>query len=272
MSVAPTQPASRLSVVVPDRAQSARAEADAQPRSDGTSRVEAGGGSRSQDTSCVEAGGGSHRLVRSPITDGLRRTLDLVVASALLLVLTPLMALIALAIRVDSRGPAFFRQRRVGRDQREFTIFKFRTMRSGADTDPHRRYVQSLIGTPASSERGRLYKLSVDSRVTRVGRLLRSWSLDELPQLINVLRGEMALVGPRPVIPYEVEMYPDVYLRRFAVKPGLTGLWQVSGRNERTYDEMVRFDIEYADDASLLLDLRILFKTVPVVLGRQGVA
>jgi lipopolysaccharide/colanic/teichoic acid biosynthesis glycosyltransferase len=257
MSVAPTQPAPRLSVVVPDQAQSGRAEAGARPRLQDTSRAVAGARSRP---------------LRRPITDGLRRALDLVVASALLLVLAPLMALIALAIRVDSRGPAFFRQRRVGRDQQEFTIFKFRTMRSGADTDPHRRYVQNLIGGPASSERGKLYKLSVDDRVTRVGRLLRSWSLDELPQLINVLRGEMALVGPRPVIPYEVEMYPDVYLRRFAVKPGLTGLWQVSGRNERTYDEMVRFDIEYADEASLLLDLRILFKTVPVVLGRQGVA
>ncbi len=257
MSVAPTHSAQRLSVVAPEEAQSPRSEAGARSRSEATFRAEAATGSRP---------------VRRSITDGLRRTLDLVVASALLLVLTPLMTLIALAIRIDSRGPALFRQRRVGRNQQEFTIFKFRTMRSGADTAPHRRYVQNLIGGRASSERGRLYKLSVDSRVTRVGRLLRSWSLDELPQLINVLRGEMALVGPRPVIPYEVEMYPDVYLRRFAVKPGLTGLWQVSGRNERTYDEMVRFDIEYADDASLLLDLRILFKTVPVVLGRQGVA
>jgi lipopolysaccharide/colanic/teichoic acid biosynthesis glycosyltransferase len=247
MSVAPTQPVQRLSVVVPDQVKS--------------------GHDRGEATTA------SPRSARRPVADALRRTLDLVVASALLLLLTPLMGLIALAIRIDSRGPALFRQRRVGRDQQEFTIFKFRTMRSGADTDPHRRYVQNLIGgRSASSERGQLYKLSVDSRVTRVGRLLRSWSLDELPQLINVLRGEMALVGPRPVIPYEVEMYPDVYLRRFAVKPGLTGLWQVSGRNERTYDEMVRFDIEYADDASLLLDLRILVKTVPVVLGRQGVA
>ncbi len=122
----------------------------------------------------------------------------------------------------------------------------------------------------------RLYKLSLDDRVTRAGRFLRSWSLDELPQLLNVLRGEMALVGPRPVIPYEVEMYPEHYLRRFDVKPGLTGLWQVSGRNERSYEEMVRFDLEYAQRASqrgaLLLDLRILASTVPVVLGRLGVS
>ncbi|HXA55668.1 MAG TPA: sugar transferase [Solirubrobacteraceae bacterium] len=212
------------------------------------------------------------RPARRPLVADARRALDLLVASVLLLVLAPLLAAIALAIRIDSRGPALFRQRRVGRNRKEFTIFKFRTMRCDADIAPHRRYVQSLIDGPATSERGRLYKLSVDDRVTRVGRVLRSWSLDELPQLFNVLRGEMALVGPRPVIPYEVDIYPDAYLRRFAVKPGLTGLWQVSGRNERTYDEMVRFDIEYAESASLLLDLRILARTVPVVLGRQGVA
>ena len=205
-------------------------------------------------------------------SEAARRSLDVLVAGGLLLVLTPLMLLIALAIRVDTRGPALFRQRRVGRAQREFTMLKFRTMYSDADATPHREYVQALIGDDRSPERGRLYKLTVDDRVTRVGRVLRSWSLDELPQLINVLRGRMALVGPRPVIPYEVEMYPAEYLRRFDVKPGLTGLWQVSGRNERTYEEMVNFDLTYAREASLLLDLRILVRTVPVVLGRQGVA
>jgi lipopolysaccharide/colanic/teichoic acid biosynthesis glycosyltransferase len=210
--------------------------------------------------------------VRHLATEGARRSLDLLVTATALLVCAPLLALIALAIRIDSRGPAVFRQRRVGRGLREFTVLKFRTMYSDADAAPHREYVQALIGDDRTPERGRLYKLSVDERVTRVGRVLRSWSLDELPQLINVLLGQMALVGPRPVIPYEVEMYPDDYLRRFDVKPGLTGLWQVSGRNQRTYEEMVRFDVEYAERASLLFDLRILAKTVPVVLGRQGVA
>jgi lipopolysaccharide/colanic/teichoic acid biosynthesis glycosyltransferase len=212
------------------------------------------------------------RRERSLATDGLRRVLDILVAGTLLLVLSPPLALVALAVRIDSGGPALFRQRRVGRGLREFTMLKFRTMYSGADATPHREYVQALIGDDRSPERGRLYKLSVDNRVTRVGRFLRSWSLDELPQLINVLLGQMALVGPRPVIPYEVEMYPDTYLSRFDVKPGLTGLWQVSGRNERTYEEMVNFDLQYAHDASLLLDLRILVKTVPVVLSRKGVA
>ncbi len=198
--------------------------------------------------------------------------LDITLAAATLLVLSPLLAAIALAIRAESPGPIIFRQRRLGRGLRPFTVLKFRTMRHGADAAPHREYVHSLIDRPEGAERGQLYKLSVDERITRVGRFLRAWSLDELPQLINVLRGEMALVGPRPVIPYEVERYPERYLARFAVKPGLTGLWQVSGRNERSYEEMVRFDIEYAQRASLLLDLRILAKTLPVVLARQGVA
>jgi lipopolysaccharide/colanic/teichoic acid biosynthesis glycosyltransferase len=244
MSVTPTQPVERLAVAMLDRAEPSLARAES------------------------FSGRAGQRL----FVHGVRRTIDFLVATLLLLLAAPLLALIALAIRIDSKGPVLFRQRRVGRGQREFTIFKFRTMRHDADATRHRKYVQSLIGGNSHAERGRLYKLSVDDRVTRVGRFLRSWSLDELPQLINVLRGHMALVGPRPVIPYEVEMYPQDYLRRFAVKPGLTGLWQVSGRNERTYDEMVSFDIEYAEADSLLLDLRILVKTVPVVLRRQGVA
>ncbi len=244
MSLTPTQPVEGLAVAVLDRAEPS------------TARTEVSSG----------------RSVRRLLVHGARRTIDFLVATLLLLLAAPLLLLIALAIRIDSKGPVLFRQRRVGRGQREFTIFKFRTMCHDADATRHRKYVQTLIGGNSQAERGRLYKLSVDDRVTRVGRVLRSWSLDELPQLINVLRGQMALVGPRPVIPYEVEMYPEDYLRRFAVKPGLTGLWQVSGRNERTYDEMVSFDIEYAEADSLLLDLRILIKTVPVVLRRQGVA
>ncbi|HEU0249371.1 MAG TPA: sugar transferase [Solirubrobacteraceae bacterium] len=242
MSVSPTQPVAGLAVSTLERP-------DQRGRADSTAET-----------------------VRRPAATLLRRLLDLFVASLLLLVLAPVMLMAALAIRIDSPGPILFRQRRVGRGKREFTIFKFRTMRRDADATRHRKYVQSLIDGDNHTERGRLYKLSVDDRVTRVGRFLRSWSLDELPQLINVVRGNMALVGPRPVIPYEVEMYPEDYHRRFAVKPGLTGLWQVSGRNERTYDEMVFFDIQYAEQSSLLLDLSILAKTVPVVLRRQGVA
>jgi lipopolysaccharide/colanic/teichoic acid biosynthesis glycosyltransferase len=220
----------------------------------------------------IEVGAVEVNAPRRLVSEALRRTLDIIVAGSVLLVLSPLLLAIAIVVRIDSKGPAFFRQRRVGRGQREFTMLKFRTMHAGADATPHRQYVQALIGDDRSPERGCLYKLSVDDRVTRVGRFLRSWSLDELPQLINVLFGRMALVGPRPVILYEVELYPDSYLGRFDVKPGLTGLWQVSGRNERTYEEMVKLDVEYARQASLALDLRILIKTLPVVLRRQGVA
>ena len=208
-----------------------------------------------------------------PASSLARRALDVSVAGTVLLLMVPVIALAAMAVRLSSPGPVLFRQRRLGRHMEPFTVLKFRTMRADADSALHRDYVRSLIGTqPPEDAPDNLYKLVIDPRVTRVGRFLRSWSLDEVPQLWNVLRGEMSLVGPRPVIEYEVEQYPDWYLRRFAVKPGLTGLWQVSGRNEKTYEEMVRYDIEYAERRSLWLDLRILARTALVVMRRQGVA
>jgi lipopolysaccharide/colanic/teichoic acid biosynthesis glycosyltransferase len=202
-----------------------------------------------------------------------RRTLDLFGACFAMLVLAPLVLAIVLAIRIDSRGPALFRQRRVGRDKRPFTVLKFRTMYSDADEQRHRDYVRTLIGGEEMRRTGGgLYKLHGDDRVTRVGRFLRRWSLDELPQLWNVLRGEMSLAGPRPVLGYEVEIYPAWFEERFAVKPGMTGLWQVSGRNERTYEEMVRLDIEYVRRQSLWLDLSILARTGWTVVTRRGAA
>jgi lipopolysaccharide/colanic/teichoic acid biosynthesis glycosyltransferase len=203
-----------------------------------------------------------------------RRTLDLALASVVLLLVAPIMLAVALAIRLDSPGPALFRQRRVGRGMGEFTVLKFRSMAAAADSARHRLYVTGLITGNADQQPDGdgLYKLAADDRVTSVGRFLRKTSLDELPQLFNVLRGEMSLVGPRPVIPYEVEQYPKWYRARFAVRPGMTGLWQVSGRNERTYEEMVRLDIEYAERQSLGLDLKILLKTIRVVLSGRGVA
>jgi lipopolysaccharide/colanic/teichoic acid biosynthesis glycosyltransferase len=205
----------------------------------------------------------------------LRRAVDVVIASALLLVLLPFLLLIALAIRLGSPGPAVFRQRRVGLDMRPFTLAKFRTMRDGCDEHLHREYVSALIsggseGAPHGGEN--LYKLAFDDRLTGLGRVLRRFSIDELPQLWNVVRGEMSLVGPRPVIPYEVEEYPAWYHARFAVKPGLTGLWQVNGRNEKTYEEMVLLDIEYVRTRHLSLDARILAKTLWVVVRARGVA
>ena len=220
----------------------------------------------------------THSLAREKVEPAwqaiLRRAADIVVATALILLLSPVLLLVALAIRIDSRGPALFLQRRVGRGRREFTMVKFRSMRLDADPKGHRDFVSSLIKSSQNGSKppdhGGLYKLAVDDRITRVGRLIRSWSIDELPQLFNVLVGNMTLVGPRPVIPYEVAEYPAWYGRRFAVKPGLTGLWQVSGRNERTYEEMIRLDIEYADSRSALLDLLIVARTPWAVLSRRG--
>lgn len=214
-------------------------------------------------------------VVQSRSIAVLRRLLDVVFALALIVLLSPLLIGVALAIRIDSRGPAFFRQRRVGYLEDEFTLFKFRSMRTGADPQSHQEYVTALIkGEGANSNGGgeNLYKLAVDNRITPVGRWIRRWSLDELPQLFNVVRGDMTLVGPRPAIPYEVAEYPSWYRERFSVKPGLTGYWQVSGRSERTYEEMVRLDIEYAQRRSLGLDLSILLRTPWVVLSRKGAA
>jgi len=222
----------------------------------------------------------------SPVGAFARRCLDVVAASALILLFLPVMIGIAVAVRLDSRGPAMFRQRRVGYRERQFTVYKFRSMRLDADEERHRQYISALIGTKdaaaaqaeadaangGSDEGKTLYKLAVDDRITPVGRRIRSWSVDELPQLFNVVLGDMSLVGPRPAIPYEVESYPAWYSKRFAVKPGLTGLWQVSGRNQRTYEEMVSLDIDYAESRSFLGDLAILARTPRAVLGRKGVA
>ncbi len=221
-----------------------------------------------------------------------RRTADILVSGMTLLLTAPILVAVAIAIRIDSRGSAIFRQKRIGRGEREFTLLKFRSMRVDANPKLHRDYVTALIhngprnssngsngsngssanGSSAGNGEGGLYKLAVDDRITPVGRFIRKWSLDELPQLFNVLSGDMTLVGPRPVIPYEVAEYPLWYRGRFAVKPGLTGLWQVSGRNRRTYEEMVRLDIEYAGRRTLLLDLSILVRTPWTLLSRKGVA
>ncbi|HEV7616036.1 MAG TPA: sugar transferase [Solirubrobacterales bacterium] len=209
----------------------------------------------------------------------LRRLVDIVFALGLILLLSPILIAVAVAVRLDSRGPALFRQRRVGLEEREFTLFKLRSMRLDADPRGHQEYVTALIkGSEADSDatpdedRESLYKLAVDNRITPVGRWIRRWSLDELPQLFNVVLGDMTLVGPRPSIPYEVAEYPTWYLQRFSVKPGLTGLWQVSGRSERSYEEMVRLDVQYTERRSLALDLSILVKTPWVVLSRKGAA
>lgn len=209
------------------------------------------------------------------LTHAVCRALDVVIAGALLIACAPLLLAACLLIRIESPGPAIFRQQRLGRGKRPFTMHKLRTMRATARSDVHRRYIGELInGTETTHSDGSrtLYKLADDDRVTRVGRLLRRTSLDELPQLFDVLRGPMSLVGPRPVISYEADIYPPGYNRRFEVKPGLTGLWQVSGRNERTYREMVALDISWVDRHSVAAYLSIVARTPWALVRGRGAA
>ncbi len=203
------------------------------------------------------------------------RILDLAIASVALLVCIPLLLAACMLIRLESPGPAIFRQRRLGRHRRAFTVHKLRTMSFAASSEVHRQYVEQLINgteTTHSDRRTELYKLANDDRVTKLGRFLRRTSVDELPQLFDVLRGRMSLVGPRPVIPYEAALYPADYDRRFAVKPGLTGLWQVSGRNQRTYREMVALDISWVERHSVGAYLSIVARTPWALLHSRGAA
>jgi len=178
----------------------------------------------------------------------------------------------ALAIRLTTPGPALFRQTRLGRYRRPFMLCKFRTMYLDCGDEVHREYVRKLLTDEHPPDGGRdgVFKLADDARITPVGRLLRRTSIDELPQLINVIRGNMSLVGPRPALPWEAELFDAVFSRRFAVPPGLTGLWQVSGRNSLTMKQGLELDIEYVRRQSLALDLWILVKTLPVVLSTRG--
>ncbi len=195
----------------------------------------------------------------------LKRGLDISVASLALLLLLPLLALAFLVVRVSSRGPAMFRQTRVGTGGRAFVMYKFRTMRRASSDEIHRAYVQALLRGEAPTVDG-LYKLGHDARITRVGGVMRKLSIDELPQLVNVLRGDMSLVGPRPALPWEAELIPDWSKARFQVPPGITGLWQVSGRNRLTMLEGLQLDLEYVQRRSIWLDVRILARTVPALL------
>jgi lipopolysaccharide/colanic/teichoic acid biosynthesis glycosyltransferase len=193
--------------------------------------------------------------------------MDIAISSLTLAICLPIFLVIAAAIKATSTGPVFFRQQRVGQYGRHFTFLKFRSMRVNNDCSIHREYVSRLIaGTAARvtaiGESDGVYKLANDRRVTRVGRFLRRTSLDELPQLINVLRGEMSLVGPRPPIPYELAAYETWHRQRLLqVKPGITGLWQVKGRSRVSFDDMVRLDLQYASTWSPWMDFIILLQT-----------
>jgi len=205
--------------------------------------------------------------------DPAKRALDVVVSAAAIAVLGVLLVVLSVLVRSTSPGPALFRQERLGRGKRPFRMLKLRTMYVGTDDRIHREYVASLLAGEASSPATPtgLFKLQADPRVTGIGAWLRKTSLDELPQLINVLAGDMSLVGPRPVLPWEAEMFDAAGRRRFEVKPGMTGLWQVSGRSRLTMREALVLDAEYVRRRSLALDLTILIRTIPAIL-RGGAA
>jgi len=252
------------------------------PGRGGSGRGESGGGrAAAEGEGDPGGGGGVGRDEGGPTDERLepllasripfwKRAVDVVVACAALIVLGPLILVSALLIKLFSPGPALFRQTRIGLGGRPFELLKLRSMRAGSDAGVHRRHLSALIGSDAPME-----KLQRDPRVFALGSLLRRTCIDELPQLVNVLRGEMSLVGPRPCLPYEAEEYARWHARRFDIAPGMTGLWQVSGKNSLTFAKMVRLDIAYARTLSPWLDLTILLKTPLAVLagilpGRGG--
>jgi lipopolysaccharide/colanic/teichoic acid biosynthesis glycosyltransferase len=205
----------------------------------------------------------------SPAREAAKRALDIVLALAAAVALAPLLAMLWLLVRSTSPGPGLFRQERLGRGMRRFQVLKLRTMYAGDGDQIHREYVAGLLsGEQGPGPRG-LFKLEADPRVTPVGAWLRRTSLDELPQLFNVLSGAMSLVGPRPVLPWEAKMYPSVYpeyVRRFEVRPGITGLWQVSGRSKLPVERSLELDTEYVRRRTFGLDLVILARTLPALL------
>ena len=212
---------------------------------------------------------------RSWLERTVKRSVDVGVSLLVLVFGFPFFLAIALLIKITSKGPVFFRQRRVGRDGSTFILFKFRTMKLGFDDAAHREFTKSFINgrsmhTPLDHNGDSVYKLTGDPRVTGIGSFLRRVSLDELPQFINILKGEMTVVGPRPSLPYEYDYFKDWHKLRVKVKPGLTGLWQVSGRSTVTFDEMVKLDLYYIESWALLMDIKIMFKTLPVMLAGTG--
>jgi len=204
-----------------------------------------------------------------------KRLIDIFVCVLVVVVGFPFFLALALLIKLTSKGPVFFSQQRIGERGDVFTLYKFRTMRQDTDDSIHREFTRSFIegrmsNSSLDEKAPSIYKLADDPRVTSVGNFLRKTSLDELPQFINILRGEMTIVGPRPPLQYELEYYEEWHKFRLKVKPGLTGLWQVSGRSSVPFNEMVKLDLYYIEHWSLLLDLKIMLRTIPVMLFGSG--
>ncbi|MGI6295719.1 MAG: sugar transferase [Armatimonadota bacterium] len=204
-----------------------------------------------------------------------KRVLDLVTASLALLVAAPLAAVISLLIKLSSPGPVLFRQMRVGRDGKQFMFYKFRSMRVNNDDSEHREYIKLFIEGNEEEIKKRypgekIYKLTGDDRITLIGKFLRRTSLDELPQLLNVFKGEMSMVGPRPHLPYEVELYQDWHRRRLEGLPGITGWWQIHGRSRVPFQKAIEMDIWYLEHQSLILDVRIMCRTITKTIVGRG--
>lgn len=219
------------------------------------------------------------RLFEEPLSGParfLKRSVDVLVSAVALLVSSPVWLTAALVVKLESKGPVFYKQERVGMDGQIFLLYKFRSMTVAEQEDhQHREYVKKLIKKEGETNLGTdekpVFKITNNRRVTRAGRVLRKTSIDELPQILNVFKGEMSLVGPRPPIPYEVELYEDWHRKRLDVKPGLTGLWQVSGRHHLSFEQMVQLDIYYIENWSLWLDLKIILKTLPALFTDEHV-
>jgi lipopolysaccharide/colanic/teichoic acid biosynthesis glycosyltransferase len=210
-----------------------------------------------------------HVIKRDASYHTVKRAIDIAGSLTALTLLSPVFLVIAALVKLSSPGPILFKQKRLGLLGKQFEFLKFRSMHAGNDPEIHKKYIESLIQNKQNTSG--VFKIQNDPRVTRLGRFLRKSSLDELPQFLNVLRGEMSLVGPRPPIPYEMEKYKSWHKRRvLEVKPGITGLWQVYGRSRTTFDEMVRLDIRYINEQSLMLDLKILLQTRRAVLFASG--
>jgi lipopolysaccharide/colanic/teichoic acid biosynthesis glycosyltransferase len=200
---------------------------------------------------------------RSRVEEGLKRLMDILLASAGLLALLPVLLVVGAMVKATSKGPVFYFSERIGRHYKPFKMVKFRTMCVNADAQ------RDQLRQEAQLE-GQLFKLANDPRITPIGSFLRAFSLDELPQLLNVLKGDMSLVGPRPLPPDESKLFEPPYTQRFNVLPGITGLWQISGRSNLKFTELCQLEARYVHQWSFLMDLEILFKTVPVVLFRKG--
>jgi lipopolysaccharide/colanic/teichoic acid biosynthesis glycosyltransferase len=214
----------------------------------------------------------SKRSIALSIDRGLKRTIDILGSLTALIMLSPVFLIIAILVKCTSKGPVFFCRKRLGQYGREFSFYKFRTMKANNDPNIHREFVAKLIsGGADAKQNGGLFKLKNDPRITPIGRFLRRSSLDELPQFFNVLLNDMSLVGPRPPLPYEYEKYSEWHKRRvLELKPGITGLWQVEARSLTTFDEMVRIDIRYANARNIWLDLKIMLQTPAAMLSGRG--